>query len=661
MSATEHDEHSSASDLIGVLDSPELLDDFAAPSRGTGSRWLARGLAATLAAGVLIAAYFGVAGTLAGKSGGSMLTHVVKRGEMLVTITDDGTLESAHNIDIRCEVAGGTSILWIVEDGKEVQQGELLARLDSAQIEDQVNAQKITYEKARAAKIQSEKNLAVAKLAVQEYLEGTYRQESQTLDAQITIAMENLRSAENTLLYTQRMFRKGYASPLQREAQEFAVQRAKLDLETAKTAKDVLDRFTKAKTMEDLQSQLATAEAQAASDQAAFELEEARLMRLETQLSKCEIKAPRAGMVVYANQSSGSRFGSSQPQIEEGVSVREQQTIFRLPDLAAMQVKAAVHESNVDQLRRGMRARIRVQDAEYQGTVASIANQPEPTSFFSANVKEYATLVKIDGHQGGLRPGMTAEVEILIAHLKDVVTLPVAAVVEQRGEFFCWAKKGENAERRPLVLGLTNNKFIEVKDGVAEGDQVVLNPRAMIADAREEAVEGESVDVSARFGKASEDPGSSPIGPAASGPRAPGSDAERGGARSERGPEAGGATVGADAGHAEGGGPRPEGGPPGGSGRRSGFGGRMNLMDNDKDGDGKISREEAPERMADFFDRLDSNGDGFIDSAEIAAMRARSGRTGGGPPGGGGFREGEGGGGFGGPRGEADGEPRRGP
>jgi uncharacterized membrane protein len=61
----------------------------------------------------------------------------------------------------------------------------------------------------------------------------------------------------------------------------------------------------------------------------------------------------------------------------------------------------------------------------------------------------------------------------------------------------------------------------------------------------------------------------------------------------------------------------------------------------DQDGDGKVSKDEAPEPMQNFFDRIDGNGDGFIDKAEANEMRSRmprGGRGGGGPGGpGGGF------------------------
>lgn len=77
----------------------------------------------------------------------------------------------------------------------------------------------------------------------------------------------------------------------------------------------------------------------------------------------------------------------------------------------------------------------------------------------------------------------------------------------------------------------------------------------------------------------------------------------------------------------------PGGGP--GMGGPGGGGPRPDPMTNDKDGDGKLSKEEAPERMAANFEEWDSNSDGFIDKDEIAARRARRQQQGGGGPGGG--------------------------
>jgi len=423
----------------------------------------------------------------------NMKTAQVRLGDLAVTVSEEGNLESAVNIDIKCEVAGGTAILSIVEDGQQVKKGDKLVELDSSALEEQINQQRITYEKARAAVIQAEKDFAAAKIAVDEYLEGTFVKDAQALASQITVAEENLRSAQNALDHSERMFRKGYISALDLESQKFSVERAQLELDSARTAEQVLVKFTKEKVLQELESKRDSAEARVKSEQASYELEESRLQRLETQLTKCVIQAPADGMVVFANERDHHGM-SQQPQIEEGAMVRERQTILQLPDLAQMQVRVNVHESKVEALERALDlaeetgvslpARIEILGRQLPGRLASIANQPAPSDFRTGNVKQYATIVAIDGTPEGLRPGMTAKCEVVVQKLTDVLMIPVTAVVEQRNEYLCWVSTKDGVERRLLTLGTRNEQVVEVKDGVRQGELVVVNPRAVIPDAR---------------------------------------------------------------------------------------------------------------------------------------------------------------------------------
>ena len=282
-------------------------------------------------------------------------TEAVQRGELAVIVSADGNVESAVNTDLKCEVAGGSAILWIVEDGELVKQGDKLVELDSSALDEKVNTQKIALEKARALMIQAEKNFAAAQIAVQEYVEGTFVTELLNVESQITIAAENLRSAQNTLDHSERMFRKGYISALDLASQTFSVQRAQQELDSANTAKNVLVKYTKVKMLQELESKRDSAEAQVNSERASFALEESRLKRLEAQVLKCVITAPADGMAVYANQTD-HHGRSDQPLIELGAAIRERQTILRLPDLARMQVKILVHESSVEALGRALLA-----------------------------------------------------------------------------------------------------------------------------------------------------------------------------------------------------------------------------------------------------------------------------------------------------------------
>lgn len=540
------------------------------------------------------------------------LTHRVVPEQLLVTVAEDGNVESASNVDVKCEVAGGGTILWIIEDGSTVKKGDELIRLDTSLIEDQLNTQRIAYEKALATKIKAEEDYAAAEISVREYRDGMYKQELQTLESAITVALENLRSAQNMLEHTERMARKGFATALQLEADQFSVQRAQLDLDAAKTAKHVLVEYTYAKTLKSLEALRDAAKALVRSEEAASSLEESKLKRLEAQLKNCVITAPQGGMVIYANDS-GRR--SNEVTIEEGAVVREGQNIIRLPDLSRMQVKVTVHESKVDRLQPGMAALITIQGRRLPGHVVSVASQPEPTSWFSSNIKEYATTVAIEGESNGIRPGMTAAVEILVADLKDVLAVPVSCVVEQRGKFYAWVKTPGGPERRPLVLGMTNDKKIEIKDGLKEGDLVLLNPRAVVPEARDEGAADEGEE---------------------SGPGFP--DRREGPKGGLEGRSPGGGPPGA--GPSPGGGAAPQAGP---GGARSG-GGTFSIAQFDTDKDGKVSKAEAPERMQQFFDRVDTNSDGFLDAGEAAEMRRRAAARGpggpgnapGGPPGAGG-------------------------
>ena len=496
----------------------------------------------------------------------NVLTEKVRKSDLVVSIAEDGAVESAHNVDIKCEVQGGATILWLIKDGTLVKKGDELVRLDSSLIEEKISQQKIVFEKAKALMIEAEKTYKAAEIAVAEYIEGTYVQSLQDLKAKATVAKENLETARNLLLFTNKMARQGYVTPLQRDAQAFAVQRATLDLQVADTAITVLEKFTKAKTLVGLESTRDSAEARMASEKAAFELEEDRLDKMKQQLEKCTSRRSDEGMVVYANEQSGRRSSSQVSAVEEGAIMRERQTMIKLPDLSRMQVKTTVHESKVDQLQRGMRARIRIQGNEYQGVVTTLSNQPEPSDWFSGTVKEYAAIVSIDSEAHGLRPGMTAAVEILVSNLKDVLSVPVQSVVEKSGKFYCWVNTPLGPEKRPVILGMGDNTRIEITDGVKEGDAVLLNPRATVEEAREDERTDEKVDVKKRFGDDK---------PAAVGGSPGGSGGSRGGGKGK----AGG---------------RPQ----------------LDMKTLDKDGDGKLSKEEVPERMKDFFDTMDKDKDG---------------------------------------------------
>jgi len=400
--------------------------------------------------------------------------YTVQKKDLKITVTEEGSLVSDENVDITCDVAGGATIIWLVDDGDRVTEGMDIVKLDASVLSENATAQKIAYEKARALMIQADKDHAAAKIAVEEYREGLFRKDLRTAESNVTAATERLQATENTLAYGQRMFRKGYITPQQLEAQKSAVARASLDLGTANIALEVLTTYTKPKIITELESMRDSAAARLASEKAALELEQIKLERLEGELLKCTIKAPQDGLVIYAN----SRSRDRETEIKEGTSVKERQVILQLPDLTKMRADVEVHESKVDEITLGMPAIVRVQDLKFPGVVTSVANRPESNWFSTA--KKYIVGVRINENSETLRPGFTAEATIIVSDLKNVIAVPVAAVIEDGEEFVCAVRDGEGFERRVVMLGKSDDRFVEIVQGLEEGEQVFLNPEKVL-------------------------------------------------------------------------------------------------------------------------------------------------------------------------------------
>ena len=553
------------------------------------------------------------------------LTMPAKRGDLLILIAEEGNIESARNLEIKCQVPGPLTILEIVPDGSLVHKDDVLVRLDGSYLEDMLLAQEVLKSKAEAAKIAAERTFKAAQIAVEEYRQGTFVQEMKQLEADITVARQNQSTAENQLVYSEKMYRSGYVTRLDVESKQFAVEQARLTRAVNERKKYVLEKFTSAKLLQDLTSQRDAAEALMNSAVGTYQHEVNKLERYAGQLEKCTIRAQQDGMVVYANDGGGGRRGGQQePKIDQGAQVNQFQSILRLPDLRQMQVKTLVHESKVDELRLGMRARVRIRDREFQGEIKSIANQPEAASRWSNNVKEYATIIKLDGEPEGVKPGMSAAVEILVGMRPNVIMVPVQCVAEIGGKPRAWVKTARGIEERELALGRTDDTFVEVIDGVKEGEAVLLNTTSHVALLPQASgpVEPAKVDTDERFGSS---PGRAG-GPAGAGegggpPTARSGRGDGGGGGPPGGDPRGGDQRGGDRGGYAGGGP-PGGGQRGG-GQRGGGRRRINFKELDKDGDGKVSLEEMPEDRRERFGRMDANGDGFIDQDEQQAMAER--------------------------------------
>jgi hypothetical protein len=159
-----------------------------------------------------------------------------------------------------------------------------------------------------------------------------------------------------------------------------------------------------------------------------------------------------------------------------------------------MQVKTSVHESVLDQVKQGQTVSVRVDafpDRLYPGTVKSVAVLPDQGGWYGSDTKVYQTIVTIDVPVERLKPGMTAVAEIHVERLENVLTVPVQAIVQVGKETACYVEDKGLPQRRPIKLGRTNDKLVQILDGVNPGQRVVLNPMAIAEEALRPASAGE--------------------------------------------------------------------------------------------------------------------------------------------------------------------------
>ena len=324
--------------------------------------------------------------------------------------------------------------------------------------------------------------MARAEIAISEYLEGRFVSELSTLQKDLAIARSNLLSAQNMLDHARLMAESDYISQLEIEEKEFAVAQAELVVKLTETDIDVLERFTKEEELATLRGDLNAARAKYEAERERAVADEQRLRRAEEEFAQCVIRAERAGMVIYPN---GEEWEDA-PDIEEGATVHKDQILLLMPDLSRMQVTVGIHESVVDRVNEGLPARVTLPGQALDGSLSYVASVANPAGWWTGNVVKYDAVVDLPSVQG-LKPGMSVEVEVVLARHENVLLVPTAAILDTPSGYACWVQNDRGLERRPVQIGDASNMFVVVQSGIGEGERVIVDPLAHVPEAQAEA------------------------------------------------------------------------------------------------------------------------------------------------------------------------------
>jgi HlyD family secretion protein len=471
----------------------------------------------------------------------NLLITVVEGGNLIALESQKIVNEVPGSRNILEVVDEGTQIT----EG-DVKNGKILIKLDSQDLEDRREQLKLSVENSLASYTEGEQNLEILKkqnesditqaelkvkfaemdlnkylgdklaesiigkseeinfavLLRSDNLGGEALNKKRTLENAIDLAKEEVARAKEKVEWSEKLSEKGYVTKIELEADRLALQQKEVSLEKAKLEYELFLKYDFTKQVEKLLSdyeeaklqlervigttraKMIQSEANLRSKKSTYILNRNNLRDIEEQIEACTIKATKQGFVTYATS---NRPWASQSPIQPGTSIRQRQEIFNLPDFRSMGVEVKIHESAIKKVKQGLPANVKIDafpDISLTGRVKKIALMPDSTlKFLNPDVNVYVTQVSLDESKDFLKPGMTAQVEILIKELKDVLTVPVNAVFFKAGQSYCAVLKDGVLTDRKVELGDSSETAAEIKNGLEEGENVVIRPGVSITSA----------------------------------------------------------------------------------------------------------------------------------------------------------------------------------
>jgi len=387
------------------------------------------------------------------------------------SLPDQGTIATAP--------PAPPAIVSIVPEGSRVKAGAVVCELDSSVFRDALPVQQIRFVQAKAWVEQARSILAANEIALREYEEGIFPQDVEQVRQYINICEIERDRAQRNLMWSRAVAAKGFRTLAQVDADAAVLKDAEISLHDAQSMLNRLVKHTGRRIKKARKAKIKAIGADLLALESCLLLEGERLRRIEVMVANCTMRAPRDGIVVYANRTNG--WGMVETQIREGLQVHQSQPIFRLLDRKDMHVKARINESRVAQIRSGQQVLIHLEafpDQPLRGSVAEIAPLPSLANGPFSDVRTYSATVRIEsGGFDELRSGLSAELDFLVESRHRVTRVPLEAIRWADDKAFVAmatdSPTGLDWAWRPIAVGVTDSTFAEVVSGLAPGDRVI--------------------------------------------------------------------------------------------------------------------------------------------------------------------------------------------
>lgn len=403
----------------------------------------------------------------------------VRRGSLAATVNTTGSISPVNQAKLSFRTAGRLKDIN-VKVGDKVTAGQVLATLDTSEIE-------LTVVSAQSA-------YNVSSLKLQNLLKGGTSEDLKAAQATYDSAVakltqlkagpdkEDLTIAKATLEKTKVAVQKAqgdydaisWRNDIAASSQAVTLQQATADYESAlatyrqKTAGATDDQIKTAEaSVSNAKSQLDNKLNGAATNDAKIQAEslkqaQADLDKAKLNLEGAIIKAPYDGVVATI-------AGNPGEQVSAGTAV------VTLVDLGSLKVDASVDEVDIAKIKVGQTVDYTLDalpEKRFKGKVTSVS----PSAVIQQGVASYPIVLEIvQDTDSSLKPGMTTSANVVISQKDGVLVVPARAV-KRRGNdrVVDIPAAGGKTEQKVVKVGLSNDQMIEIQDGVAEGEKVVI-------------------------------------------------------------------------------------------------------------------------------------------------------------------------------------------
>jgi len=387
-------------------------------------------LIAAVALGVFVAAWLIVpalqrwAGSSISVPRDRLRVATVTRSDLVRDVSVQGRVVAAVSPSLFASAAG--TITLLVDAGANVEEGQLLATVDSPDLQNQLQQERATLDR----------------LSV-EYERQKIETKQKALDNRKNIDLTNV-----TLVAAERERRRAESGFEIDAISQIDYEKTKDDLETARLAHEH-----------------AVADARLDDERLVFELKtrELQVQRqsmlvsdLERQVDELNMRSPVNGIV-------------GNLMVDQKSAVSRNQVVMAVVDLSAFEIEAQGPESYADDLGLGMAAEVLVGNQKYPAKLVSVS--PEIIQ------NQVTTRVRFDeGMPPGLRQNQRLTTRILMEEKTGVLTLPRGQFLDSGGSRIAYVLDEDSvAHRRSIEIGARSLAAVEVVDGLQEGEVVVIS------------------------------------------------------------------------------------------------------------------------------------------------------------------------------------------